>query len=319
MPFVRRLAALAFATLCLQAGEGVAGVDPKLPPYRPASGVSGTLSGFGEGAASQQVVRWVEAFGKLVPPLESEIAGRPGTGDELARGRRGFEARSRALRPEELEAFVQIAKHEPTVVRVSLDVLAIYVHAKNPVAKLTLAQVEAIFSPTRKRGAPEDLTTWGQLGLTGEWVTRPVATSCPGGDAPSSRFFRELVLAGGDLKPNVADRKSIDALLAAVKADPGAIAFAPIGAKPAGFRAVPIVGTEDRPYEPTEADAAGGRYPISRSIYLYVNRTPGKPLPPPVREFVRYVLSREGQEILAASGSGTLGAGLAAKERAKVE
>jgi len=319
VPFVRRLAALAFATFFLQAGEGVAGVDPKLPPYRPASGVSGTISGFGEGAASEQVVRWVEAFGKLVPQLGCEIAGRPGTGDELARGLRGFEARSRALRPEELEAFVQIAKHEPTVVRVSLDVLAIYVHAKNPVAKLTLAQVEAIFSPTRKRGAPEDLTTWGQLGLTGEWVTRPVATSCPGGDAPSSRFFREVVLAGGDLKPNVADRKSIDALLAAVKADPGAIAFAPIGAKPSGFRAVPIVGMEDRPYEPTEADAASGRYPLSRSIYLYVNRTPGKPLPSPVREFVRYVLSREGQEVLAASGSGTLSAGLAAKERAKVE
>lgn len=319
MRSLRGLAAFALAVLCLRGGVGVAGVDPKLPSYRPPGGVSGQLSGFGEGATSDKLVAWVEGFGRLVPQLGCEIAARPGTGDELARGLRGFEARSRELRPDELEAIVRIAKHEPTAVRVSLDVLAIFVHAKNPIAKLTLAQVEAIFSPTRKLGATEDLTTWGQLGVPGEWAARPITASSQGREAAPAALFRELVLAGGELKPSVVERKTLEALLAAVKEDPGAIGYGPIGTRPSGCRAVPLVGADDRPYGPTEADAASGKYPLARSTFLHVNRTPGKPLPAPVREFARYVLSKEGQEVVAASGSGTLSAALAAKERAKVE
>ncbi len=319
MPTLRGLAAFALAALSLQGGQSLAGVDPKLPPYRPPGGLSGPLNGYGEGGTSEKVVAWVDGFGKACPQLGMEIAAKPGTGDELARGIRGFEARSRDLRPEELEAFVRVAKHEPTAIRVSLDALAIYVHAKNPISQLTPAQVEAIFSPTRKREAAEDLKTWGQLGLPGEWATRPIAASCEAREGPPSALFREIVLAGGDLKPTVAERKTLDALLAAVKADPAAIGFGRIGTKPSGFRVVPIVGADDRPYPPTEADAASGKYPLARSTYLYVNRAPGKPLAAPVREFVRFVLSKEGQEVVAASGSGTLSAALAAKERAKVE
>jgi phosphate transport system substrate-binding protein len=302
------------------------GVDPKLPVYRAPSGaVPGPLrSGWG-GAANELTIAWLEGLQALLPSLESSVEGRKGPasqmapGEAVARGALDFEPRIAELSPVEVDGFVRFAKHPPTHVRVALDALVVFVHPTNPVASLTLPQLDAVFSSTRKRGAPSAVTTWGQVGLSGEWLDRPVAPFESDGPTGARGFFRDHVLSRGDFNGVVAERKGLESLLDSVKSVPGGIGYAHAGGDLAGVRVVPIVGEDGKPYEPTHANVQSGKYPISRSILFLVNRPPKKPLGAAVREFLRFILSKQGQTIAQQSGYVPLSAPLATKERAKIE
>jgi phosphate transport system substrate-binding protein len=151
---------------------------------------------------------------------------------------------SREMKADESNKFEQKFGYKPTVVRVALDALAVYVHKDNPIQSLTLQQVDAIFSSTRKSGAPSDITTWGQLGLTGEWAGKAISLYGRNSASGTYGYFKEHALAKGDYKATVKEQPGSAAVVQGVSADLGGIGYSGIGYKTSEVRAVPIVGKD---------------------------------------------------------------------------
>ena len=315
------VAITALAAVAGLSGRGAgAGVDPALPAYQPAQGVSGNLTSIGSDTLNNLMTFWAEGFGKRYPNVNMQIEGKGSTTapPALIAGTAQFGPMSREMKADESNKFEQKFGYKPTVVRVALDALAVYVHKDNPIQSLTLQQVDAIFSSTRKSGAPSDITTWGQLGLTGEWAGKAISLYGRNSASGTYGYFKEHALAKGDYKATVKEQPGSAAVVQGVSADLGGIGYSGIGYKTSEVRAVPIVGKDGKAYGATEAEVIAGKYPISRALFVYVNKAPGQPLPPAVREYLLFVLSREGQQIVEKDGYVPLPAAIVTAERAKL-
>ena len=207
------------------------------------------------------------------------------------------------MKPTEEDGFEKKYGYKPTGVRVAVDTIAVWVHKDNPIKGLTLEQVDAIFSKTRRGGHKEDIRTWGQLGLTGKWANKPISLYGRNSVSGTYGFFKEHVLKNGDYKNEVKEQPGSAAVVQGVTVDKYAIGYCGIGYKTAGVRAVPLASKDGSPYVLANApNAYSGRYPISRFLYVYINRAPGKPLDPLVREFMLMVMSKEGQAAVVKDG-----------------
>ena len=171
------------ACLAVLAGAALVGaqavkVDSGLPPYQNVSGVSGSLSSVGSDTMNNMMTLWAETFRKMYPNVKIQVEGKGSSTapPALIAGTSQFGPMSRQMRATEIDQFEARYGYKPTELKTSYDALAVYVNKDNPIEKLTLAQVEAIFGKSRKRGYKEDLRTWGQLGLTGDWANRPIST-----------------------------------------------------------------------------------------------------------------------------------------------
>ncbi len=322
-------------------------VDPLLPAFHPSASIGGSLVCAGASNLNGIVQRWAGALMRLHPAARIQIDPRPRLSSEgmreLLEGRAQVVPLARELFPSETAAFRQRFGHPPLVVCIALgsyatphntDAIAVYVHSGNPLRALTLAQLDAIFSDTRRRGAPGAITTWGQLGLTGEWAARPVhaygmVLRRPDGDPPGIVNFleRHLLLGGrfsGRVTP-VADQDGVgalDGIVRSVANDPAGIGYSSFANALAGVRTLPLAEDERAPAcAGTPATVAAGAYPLTRHVYLCLDGPPGRPLAPLVREFLRFALSREGQEAVAQDPSGylPLSSARAAAERALFE
>jgi len=223
--------------------------------------------------------------------------------------------------PAELAAFQTKFGYPPTLVNVAggshatksgTHAIAIFVNADNPIGGLTLEQLDGIFSATRRRGGPE-ITTWGQLGLGGDWARRPIRaygmlkrreTANPPGIV---NYLENAMLGGGRFRDDLREQAgsaaepALDAIVRRVAEDPGAIGYSGFAYARPGVKIVAVARTATSPfYTGTPDEVAARAYPLSREIYVAVNRVPGKPLAPLMREFLGYVLSREGQQAVAA-------------------
>jgi phosphate transport system substrate-binding protein len=228
---------------------------------------------------------------------------------------------SRPTKPAEVTRFVERYGHAPVQLRVALDTLAIFVHPDNPIAHqgLTLAQLDAIFSSTRKSGYPSDVLTWGQLGLTSEWANAPINVHIRNQASGTHAFFREHVLGGGDYRKTDVEEPGSEMLVSAIARDRYAIGFSGIGYKTAGVCTVPVAARDGAAFLEASADNAyAGTYPITRGLYLTVNLDPASPPLPVLDEFLRFMLSREGQQIVADEGFYPLSGHLAATELSKL-
>jgi phosphate transport system substrate-binding protein len=177
------------------------------------------------------------------------------------------------------------------------------VHKDNPIKQLSLAQVEAIFGKSRKRGYKENITTWGQLGLTGDWANRPIGLYGRNSASGTYGYFREHVLRNGDYKDTVKEQPGSASVVQGVTEDRYAIGYSGAGYRTSGVRAVPLAEQPSGPYfEGTYEEVTAGKYPLSRFLYMYVNKAPGKPLDPVPQEFLKLVLSKEGQEVVIKDG-----------------
>jgi ABC-type phosphate transport system substrate-binding protein len=195
---------------------------------------------------------------------------------------------------------------------------AVFVHPGNPLAGLTVAQIDAIFGRDLRQGLPAAITTWGQLGLTGEWAARPITVYVPFRITPNAMSVQISVLKGGAWNPAVRELPVAE-VAAAVARDPGAIAFGGFEDGP-GLKTVALAAKAGGGFiAGSAADVASGRYPLTRYMYIRLNRAPGRPLPPQVREFLRYILSREGQEFIPTSAYFPLRADEVAEELAKLD
>jgi phosphate transport system substrate-binding protein len=224
------------------------------------------------------------------------------------------------MKPAELDQFEAKYGYKPTELRTSYDALAVYVNKDNPIGKLTLAQVEAIFSKTRKRGYKEDITTWGQLGLTGDWAKRPISLYGRNSASGTYGFFKEHTLKNGDYKTTVKEQPGSASVVQGVTEDRFGIGYSGIGYKTSGVKTVPLAEDDKSPAsDGSYADVLSGKYPLWRFLYIYVNKAPGKPLDPLVKEYLKLILSKDGQEVVVKDGYLPLSPALVAEELKKVE
>jgi phosphate transport system substrate-binding protein len=296
-------------------------VDPSLPSYQKVNGVSGNLSSVGSDTMNNMMTLWAETFRKYYPNVKIQVEGK-GSGTAppaLIAGTSQFGPTSRQFRATELDQFETKYGYKPTELKASYDALAVYVNKDNPIEKLTLAQVEAVFSKSRKRGHKDDVTTWGQLGLTGDWANRPMSLYGRNSASGTYGFFKEHTLKNGDYKNTVKEQPGSASVVQGVTEDRFGIGYSGIGYKTSGVKNVALAVTDKGPYSNgSYEDVTSGKYPLWRFLYIYVNKAPGKSLDPLVAEFVKLIYSKEGQEVVVKDGYMPLSAAQAQAELAKI-
>jgi phosphate transport system substrate-binding protein len=294
------LAPAAALMVCLGAANPARAVDvdPKLIVYKPVSGVSGNLKSIGSDTLNNLMALWAEGFKSAYPNVKIEIEGKGSTTapPALISGTAHFGPMSRPMKSKEVDGFEKKYGYKPTAVRTAVDALAVFVHKDNPIKCLSMQQVDAIFSKTRKGGIDKDIATWGDAGLTGEWASKPISLYGRNSASGTYGYFKEEALFKGDYKDSVKEQPGSSTVVQGVASDKYAIGYSGIGYKTADVRAVPLAKkTGDKCFEAGAENAYAGTYPLARFLYVYVNKNPNQGLDPLRREFVRYVLSKEGQ------------------------
>jgi phosphate transport system substrate-binding protein len=304
------------------APAGAMRVDPAIPAYQPTSGISGNLSSVGSDTMNNLMTLWGEAFSRYYPNVKLQVEGKGSSTapPALIAGTAQLGPMSRPMKPTEIDAFEKKFGYKPTQIRTSYDALAIYVNKDNPLEKITLAQADAAFSKTRKRGAPKDISTWGDLGLTGEWVSRPISLYGRNSASGTYGFFKEHVLSNGDFKDTVKEQPGSASVVQGVTNDRYGMGYSGIGYKTSGVKNLALAEKEGGAFSSgSYQDVVNGTYPLHRYLYIYVNRAPGKPLDPLVREFLKLVLSKEGQEVVIKDGYLPLTPQIVGDERRKLD
>ncbi|PPE72994.1 phosphate-binding protein [Solimonas fluminis] len=312
------------AALGLAAGlatTAASAVDAGLPDYKSTSGVTGNFSSVGSDTLNNLMTLWAEDFKRLYPSVNIQIqgAGSSTAPPALTEGTANFGPMSRTMKDQEIQAFEQKYGYKPTAIGVAIDALAVFVNKDNPIKGLSISQVDGIFSATRKCGG-KDVKRWGDLGLTGDWTSKPVQLYGRNSVSGTYGYFKEHALCKGDFKNNVNEQPGSASVVQSVATGLNAIGYSGIGYKTSGVRAVPL-STKDggELEEATEENAVSGKYPLARVLYVYVNKAPNKPLSPLELEFIKMVLSKKGQQVVEKDGYIPLPAKLAEKELAKLK
>ncbi len=321
------LAATALPLLALQAVVATAPlaaqqvqVDAAIAPYAKSSGISGNLSSIGSDTLNNLMTFWAEGFSKQYPNVRIQVEGKGSSTapPALIAGTAQLGPMSRPMKAEEIDEFEKKYGYKPSMVRVAVDGLAVYVSKDNPIEKLSLKEVDAVFSKTRKRGG-KDAKTWGDLGLSGDWAAKPISLYGRNSASGTYGYFKEIALAKGDFKDTVKEQPGSASVVQGVTEDRFGIGYSGIGYRTSGVKALSLSEKGDAYYTTSSEDVLSGKYPISRYLYVYYNAAPGKPMDPLVREFLRYVGSREGQETVVKDGYLPIPAKVAGEELAKLK
>jgi phosphate transport system substrate-binding protein len=294
-------------------------VDPKLPEYKAVSGVSGNLNSVGSDTLNNLMTLWAEGFKAVYPNVRIQIEGK-GTSTAppaLIAGTSQLGPMSREMKAKEIDDFEKKFGYKPTPIKVAIDALAVYVNKDNPIKQMTMAQVDGAFSSTRKLGG-DAINTWGQLGLTGEWAGKALSLYGRNSASGTYGFFKDKALGGGDFRAEVKEQPGSSAVVQGVTSDLAGIGYSGIGYRTSGVRPVPLVGKDGKAYDTTQENCASGKYPLSRFLYVYINKAPNKPVDPLTAEFIKFIQSKQGQEVVVKDGYFPLPATIAAKEAALV-
>ena len=309
------VSATAFSTAALAA------VDAKLPEYKVVSGVSGNFSSVGSDTLNNLMTLWAEEFNKFYPNVNVQIqgAGSSTAPPALTEGTANFGPMSRLMKDQEIQAFEKKYGYKPTAIGVAIDALAVFVNKDSPIKSLSIPQVDGIFSATRKCGGKE-VKRWGDVGLTGDWASKPVQLYGRNSVSGTYGYFKENALCKGDFKNSVNEQPGSASVVQSVAGSLNAIGYSGIGYKTSGVRALPLSKKDgETVYEASEENAVSGKYPLARVLYVYINKAPNKPLAPMELEFFKMVLSKIGQEVVVKDGYLPMPAALAAKEAAKLQ
>ncbi len=308
--------------LALGAGAQSVDVDAKLPEYAAGAGISGAIKSAGSDTMINLMTLWGEGFKRHYPNVNVEMDGKGSSTapPALVGGTAQFGPMSRPMKSEEVDEFKKAFGYEPVGLPTGIDMLAVFVHKDNPITGLTLAQVDAIFSKSRKGGHDRDLLTWGDLGLSGEWADKPISLYGRNSASGTYGYFKEHALFKGDYKDSVKEMPGSSTVVQGVASDKYGIGYSGIGYKTADVRTVPLAARAGEPFVEARAENAySGDYPLSRFLLLYVNHKPGTQLDPLRQEFVKYVLSRDGQAAVVKDGYLPLPASVAAQACRKVD
>jgi len=279
-------------------------VDKDLPEYKKVSGISGNVSSVGSDTLANMMTFWAEEFKRTYPNVNVQIqaAGSSTAPPALTEATSNLGPMSRRMKLREQEAFEKRYGYKPTAVRVAIDALAVFVHKDNPLKGLRIDQVDAIFSNNRKCGADNDVDRWGDLGLTGAWVGKDVQLYGRNSVSGTYGYFKKKALCKGDFKNSVNEQPGSASVVQSVSASLNGIGYSGIGYKTSGVRALPLAKKGNKFVEANMANAISKKYPLSRFLYVYVNKAPNKPLAPMEAEFLKMVLSKSGQTIVEKDG-----------------
>ncbi len=320
---LNRILAAAGIAAAMVAGSAFAEqkVDPKLAGYKAVSGVSGNLSSVGSDTLANLMTFWAEEFKRQYPNVNIQIqaAGSSTAPPALTEGTSNLGPMSRKMKSKEVEAFEKKHGYKPIPIRVAIDALAVYVNKDNPIEGMTIPQVDAVFSATRKCGGDADLAKWGDLGLKGSWGNRPIQLYGRNSVSGTYGYFKKKALCKGDYKNNVNEQPGSASVVQSVSSSLNGIGYSGIGYKTSGVKAVALAKKPGKPFiAATPDNAANNTYPLSRFLYVYVNKHPNKPVAPLEREFIKMVLSKVGQQVVIKDGYIPLPYKVVEKELAKL-
>jgi len=300
------LSALAAASIVFTTQTPAAvSIDADLPDYHKTSGVSGNLSSVGSDTLANLMTFWAEEFKRLYPNVNIQIqaAGSSTAPPALTEGTSNLGPMSRKMKDQELEAFEKKYGYKPTAIPVAIDALAVYVHKDNPIKGMTIPQVDAVFSSTRKCGYAKDVTSWNEFGLGGAWNSRSIQIYGRNSVSGTYGYFKKHALCQGDYRNTVNEQPGSASVVQSVASSINGIGYSGIGYKTSGVRAVPLAKKPGEAFiEASPDNAINGTYPLARLLYIYVNKHPNKPLQPKELEFVKMVLSKSGQKIVIKDG-----------------
>jgi phosphate transport system substrate-binding protein len=297
-------------------------VDPAIAKYKKTSGVSGSVGSIGSDTMNNLMTLWGEAFAKFYPNVKLQVEGKGSSTapPALIAGTAQFGPMSREMKQEEIDKFEAAYGYKPTAIRTSIDALAVYVNKDNPIKGMTMPQVDAVFSKTRRGGFPQDITTWDQLNMTDGWAGKPISLYGRNSASGTYGYFKEHALYKGDYKDTVKEQPGSASVVQGVTEDRFGIGYSGIGYVTSGVRAVPLAAKEGGEYYgATLEHVVSGKYPLARFLYLYINKAPNKPLDPLVREFCKFVLSQEGQQVVIKDGYLPIPSKVAMEELKKLE
>lgn len=295
-------AALTLPQTGLAAG---AQVDPSLPDYQKSSGVSGNLSSVGSDTLANLMTLWAEEFKRQYPNVNIQIqaAGSSTAPPALTEGTANVGPMSRKMKDKEIQAFEARYGYKPLAIPVAIDALAVFVNKDNPVKGLSIPQIDAIFSATRKCGAKADATKWGDVGLTGSFANQPFQLYGRNSVSGTYGYFKDKALCKGDFKNGVNEQPGSASVVQSVTSSVNGIGYSGIGYKTSGVKAVALSKKDGEAFvDATPDNAVAGTYPLSRFLYVYINKAPNKPLQPLEREFVKLVMSKTGQNVVVKDG-----------------
>ncbi len=320
--FQKAVFALILAVAGLVMAQDNVKVDPAIAKYKKTSGVSGSVGSIGSDTMNNLMTLWGEAFAKFYPNVKLQVEGKGSSTapPALIAGTAQFGPMSRDMKQEEIDKFEAAYGYKPTAIRTSIDALAVYVNKDNPIKGMTMPQVDAVFSKTRRGGFPNDVTTWDQLNMTDGWTGKPLSLYGRNSASGTYGYFKEHALYKGDYKDTVKEQPGSASVVQGVTEDRFGIGYSGIGYITSGVRAVPLAAKEGGEYyTATLENVVSGKYPLARFLYLYINKAPNKPLDPLVREFCKFVLSNEGQQVVIKDGYLPLPAKAAMEELKKLE
>jgi phosphate transport system substrate-binding protein len=280
-------------------------LDQNLPVYKTAPGIAGQIKSVGSDTLNSATELWAKEFGERYPEVKIIIEGKGSATapPALLDGTSQFGPMSRSMTSAESETFEKKYGYGVSNLAVAVDALAVYVNKDNPIRCLTMEQLDRIFSSTRKGSGGKSIDTWGDAGLTGEWATKPISIYGRNDISGTYEFFREIALYSGDYKPEVKQQPGSEAVVRGVAGDKFAIGYSGIGYKTDGVRTVPLAITFGRACYDTSAEATySGNYPIARYLYIYFNKKPNEQIDPLRGEFIKYILSKDGQTQTEKSG-----------------
>ena len=300
------VAAMGFGIAALT--SGVAGavqtVDAGVPDYQKASGISGNLSSVGSDTLANLMTLWAEEFNRVYPNVNIQIqaAGSSTAPPALTEGTSNLGPMSREMKDDELEAFEDKYGYKPTAVPVAIDALAVLVNKDNPVKGLTMEQVDAIFSSTNKCGGEKSIETWGDAGVAA-WGAKSIQLYGRNSVSGTYGYFKEHALCKGDFKNNVNEQPGSASVVQSVTSSVNGIGYSGMGYTTSGVKMVPLAKKGSTTFvDATPENAIAGTYPLTRYLYVYVNKKPNQPLAPLDNEFIKMVLSKTGQQVVIKDG-----------------
>ncbi len=316
------LTLLVFSFL-LSLGESLAQtvkVDPSLPTYKKVSGISGSINSVGSDTMNNLMTLWCEGFKKYYPNVRCQIEGKGSSTapPALIEGTSQFGPMSRAMKGKEVDAFEKAKGYKPMSIPTSIDMLAVYVNKDNPINCFSIKQVDAIFSKTRNCGGNENIKDWGELGLLGKWEYKPMSMYGRNSASGTYGYFKKKALCKGDYKDTVKEQPGSASVVQGINEDLAGIGYSGIGYKTSGVKAIRLAKKAGHCAAPSLKNFVSGKYPLGRYLYLYVNKKPNKSLDSLRKEFLFYVLSKEGQKIVVKDGYLPLPADKVAELRAKL-
>lgn len=266
--------------------------------------VSGNLSSIGSDTLANVMTLWAEKFKEYYPSVSVQIqaAGSSTAPQALINGAAQFGPMSREMKEKEVEAFEKRYGYKPTPVRVAIDALAVFVHKDNPIDGMVLSDLDAIFSSTKRCGGKNNITKWGDLDLKGSWTQRDIQLFGRNSVSGTYGYFKKVALCKGDFKNTVNEQPGSASVVQSIASSLNAIGYSGMGYLTSGVKVVSLGRDKSSLVSPTAESAAAGTYPLARFLYVYVNKEPGKPLGPMESEFLRMILSKEGQQVVEKDG-----------------